>query len=66
MCSSDLGPQENDYTDDFVKAIAEGKGRRKDIKEELEIDDEIYERYITKLKIEGVIRYEKNRWKINE
>lgn len=60
------GPRENDYTDDFVKAIAEGKGRRKDIKEELEIDDEIYERYITKLKIEGVIRYEKNRWKINE
>lgn len=60
------GPQENDYTDDFVKAITEGKSKKKDIKEELEIDDEIYERYITKLKIEGVIRYEKNRWKINE
>lgn len=57
-------PIENDYSQDILIAIENGKKTKKDIMEYLSIDNNTYNKYIDQLKILGKIIYMHNRWEI--
>lgn len=61
------GPvHENDYTSDVIAAIDGGKNTKKGILEALQIDEEIWNRTIAKLKADQKVQFNKNtrKWEI--
>lgn len=55
-------PVENDYSEDILNAIKGGKQTKKDIMEEVQIDEYTYNKYIGLLKLKNVITYQHKRW----
>ena len=59
-------PIENDYTEDILNAIRNGKRTKEKIVEELGIDDYTYKKFIQALKLNKRIAHCRNQWTIIE
>ena len=59
-------PLENDYSEDILNAIKNGKKTKSSIMEELGIDEYIYERYTQSLRVNGLITYKYKQWNLSD